>query len=41
LPVAVAAAELEARELLVGLLQRREERVDALGAGDLEIDVEV
>jgi hypothetical protein len=41
LAVAVAAAELETGEFLIGLLQRREERMDPFGAGDLEIDVEV
>ena len=40
LPVAVAAAELEAGEFVV-LLKRREEGVYSFGAGDLEVDVDV
>ncbi len=39
--IAAAAAELEAGEFIVVLLKRREEGVDAFGAGDLEVDVEV
>ena len=40
LPVTVRAAEFVARELVV-VLNGREERMDALRARDLEIDVEV
>src|SRR5262245_63220970 len=40
LPIAVAAAELDARKFII-LLNRREEGVDAFCGGELEIDVEV
>src|SRR4029078_3978826 len=40
LSISVAAAELEAGELVV-FLKRREEGVYSLGAGDLEVDIDV